>query len=58
MGTTEQEKQTVVWEYLARNLKKVAGMMLEGDFNKLGREGWEFVAVADSYAIFKRRAQA
>ena len=42
------------WEYLARNLKKVPGMALESDFNKHGAEGWEFVAVADGYAIFKR----
>lgn len=44
------------WEYLARNLAKVAGPMIEGDFNKHGAQGWEFVAVADGYAIFKRRA--
>lgn len=44
------------WEYLARNLKKVAGPMIETDFNKHGQEGWEFVAVADGYAIFKRAA--
>jgi hypothetical protein len=34
------------WEYLARNLDKVAGMAVEDDFNKRGREGWEFVAEA------------
>ena len=27
------------WEYLARNLKKVAGMAMENDFNKHGQEG-------------------
>jgi hypothetical protein len=43
------------WEYVARNLDKVAGMALEDDFNKHGRKGWEFVAVAKDYAIFKRR---
>jgi hypothetical protein len=43
------------WEYLARNLKKIIGPGMESDFNKLGREGWEFVAVAKDYAIFKRR---
>lgn len=43
------------WEYLARNLNKVAGMALEDDFNRHGAKGWEFVAVADGYAIFKRR---
>jgi hypothetical protein len=43
------------WEYKARNLKKVPGISLEGDFNKFGADGWEFVAVADGYAIFKRR---
>jgi hypothetical protein len=42
------------YEYLARNLKKVAGMMIEKDFNKHGAEGWKFVAVADEYAIFIR----
>lgn len=42
------------WEYKARNLNKVAGMALEDDFNKFGQKGWEFVAVADGYAIFKR----
>ena len=42
------------WEYLARNLDKVAGMALEDDFNKRGREGWQFVAEAKGYAIFKR----
>jgi hypothetical protein len=42
------------YEYLARNLKKVAGMMLENDFNKHGAEGWRFVAVAEGYAIFIR----
>jgi hypothetical protein len=44
------------WEYLARNLKKIIGPGLENDFNKLGGEGWEFVAVAKDYAIFKRPA--
>jgi hypothetical protein len=38
----------------ARNLKKVAGMGLERDFNEHGAAGWEFCAVADGYAIFKR----
>jgi hypothetical protein len=46
------------WEYLARNLDKVAGMGLEDDFNKHGRKGWEFVAVAKDYALFKRRLGA
>ena len=45
------------WEYLARNLKKIMGPGLESDFNRLGPEGWEFVAVAKDYAIFKRRKQ-
>jgi hypothetical protein len=27
---------------------------MEGDFNKAGQEGWEFVAMAEGYAIFKR----
>jgi hypothetical protein len=43
------------WEYLARNLKKLPGLTIEVDFNKLGRQGWEFASVADGYAIFKRR---
>jgi hypothetical protein len=46
------------WEYKARNLAKVAGISLETDFNKLGQQGWEFVAMAtggrQGYAIFKR----
>jgi hypothetical protein len=50
------------WEYLARNLGKVAGMALENDFNQLGRKGWEFVAMVsggrEGYAIFKRRLPA
>jgi hypothetical protein len=46
------------WEYLARNLNKVPGMAIENDFNKHGKEGWEFVGITgekkDHYAIFKR----
>jgi hypothetical protein len=42
------------WQYRARNLKKVPGMALEADFNEHGAAGWEFVAVAENYAIFKR----
>jgi hypothetical protein len=41
-------------EYLALNLKKVAGPMLEREFNKRAEDGWRFVAVADGYAIFER----
>lgn len=48
---------TVQWEYLARNLKKIIGPGMENDFNKLGREGWEFVAVAKDYAVFKRQVE-
>jgi len=51
----EEEYAGEKWEYKARNLDKVAGMNLETDFNKFGAEGWEFVAVAKDYAIFKRR---
>ena len=51
---TPREARMTKWEYRARNLKKVAGMAMENDFNKHGQEGWEFVAVADGYAIFKR----
>jgi hypothetical protein len=29
-------------------------MVLEEDFKKRGRDGWEFVAEAKGYAIFKR----
>jgi hypothetical protein len=43
------------WEYLAQHLDKVAGMALEDTFNKHGERGWEFVAVAKDYAVFKRR---
>lgn len=54
------ENPEQAWEYKARNLAKVAGMSLEDDFNKLGRAGWEFVAMAsggsEGYAIFKRPA--
>jgi hypothetical protein len=39
------------WEYLARNLDKVAGMVVEDDFNKRGRDGWEFVAEAKGWLI-------
>jgi hypothetical protein len=46
------------WEYRARNLHKVAGIALERDFNEHGAAGWEFVAVADGYAIFKRASTA
>lgn len=46
------------WEYLALNLKKVPGMATENEFNKRGREGWEFVAIAQDYAIFKRPTHA
>jgi hypothetical protein len=42
------------WRYRARNLKKVPGLAMEADFNEHGAAGWEFVAVADGYAIFKR----
>lgn len=49
------------WEYKARNMQKVLGPMTEGDFNRLGQEGWEFVAMVQGgksgYAIFKRRLQ-
>ncbi len=43
------------WEYFAQNLDKVPGMALEDNFNKHGERGWEFVAVAKDYAVFKRR---
>jgi hypothetical protein len=46
------------WEYRARNLKKVAGISIEADFNEHGAAGWEFCAVADGYAIFKRKKAA
>jgi hypothetical protein len=45
-------------EYLARSLDKVAGMAVETDFNQHGRKGWEFIAEAKGYAIFKRRLPA
>jgi hypothetical protein len=43
------------WEYHAENLKRLIGPGLENICNRLGAEGWEFVAVAKDYAIFKRR---
>lgn len=46
------------WEYRARNLKKVPGMGMEADFNEHGAAGWEFCAVAEGYAIFKRPVSA
>lgn len=52
--TARDATQEVRWEYLARNLQKVAGMALEDDFDKHGEKRWEFVAVAKDYAIFKR----
>ena len=42
------------WEYKAFNLKRTIGPAMESDFNKRGREGWEFVAMANDYAVFKR----
>lgn len=42
------------WEYKALNLKKILGPGLENTLNKLGADGWEFVAVAKDYAVFKR----
>lgn len=53
-GMAEAEAGVRRWEYLALNLKKVPGMALEREFNKRGAEGWEFVAVADGYAVFRR----
>lgn len=54
----EREAATVEaadkWEYVARNLDKVPGFALEDDFNQHGQRGFEFVAVANGYAIFKR----
>ena len=35
-------------------MKKVAGVMIERDFNEHGAAGWEFCAMSDDYAIFKR----
>jgi hypothetical protein len=50
----------VVWEYKAVNLAKTLGPFLEGKFNALGEQGWEFQAAINegpqSYAIFKRPA--
>lgn len=47
-----------LWEYKARNLGKVAGSVLETDFNKFGLQGWELVGMVsggrEGYAIFKR----
>lgn len=49
-----RDENSPQWEYLARNLDRVAGIALEDDFNKHGRKGWELVAVAKDYAVFKR----
>jgi hypothetical protein len=38
----------VWWEYRARNLKKVAGIAMERDFNEHGAAGWEFCAPTDT----------
>jgi hypothetical protein len=43
------------FEYLARNLDKVAGMALEDDLNKHGAMGWEAVCEAKGYLVFKRQ---
>jgi hypothetical protein len=34
-----RRKSLPKWEYKARNMQKVPGMALEGDFNKLGLKG-------------------
>jgi hypothetical protein len=52
----EQRRSGPRWEYRARNMKKVIGPGMEGDFNKAGEEGWEFVAMAEGYAIFQASA--
>jgi hypothetical protein len=47
------------WEYKAMNLNWKASIAFEAEFNKLGAQGWEFVAVASRdnvhRAIFKRQ---
>lgn len=47
------------WEYKAINLNWKASVAFESEFNKLGKKGWEFIAVAGRdnvhRAIFKRR---
>ena len=51
-----------VWEYKTVNLNWKAGIAFEDEFNKLGRQGWEFQAMVERgnvhRAIFKRRAPA
>lgn len=47
------------WEYRTVNLNWKASVGIEPEFNKLGRQGWEFVAMVERgnvhRAIFKRR---
>lgn len=48
------------WEYRTLNLNFKASIAFETEFNKLGAQGWEFVAMASRdnvhRAIFKRPA--
>lgn len=60
--TDEEEPETpyagLLWDYKAVSLDRKAGIAFEDSFKKLGRQGWEFVATAQSgsahRAIFKR----
>jgi hypothetical protein len=49
------------WQYKTLNLNFKASLAFESEFNKLGRQGWEFVAMAGRdnvhRAIFKRPAE-
>lgn len=46
------------WEYRTLNLNFKASIAMEDEFNKLGRQGWEFQAMVERgsvhRAIFKR----
>lgn len=50
------------WEYKTLNLNFKASIAFEDEFNKLGRKGWEFQAMASRgdvhRAMFKRRVSA
>jgi hypothetical protein len=63
---TQEEAENIapyngqLWEYKTLNLNFKASVAFEGEFNKLGSQGWEFVAMASRdkvhRAIFKRPA--
>lgn len=44
------------WEYKTISLSSYSDGSAENEFNNLGREGWELIAVTGPVAIFKRPA--